>query len=275
MGECNLSEFTAEAVVIDYGMILICRGGKAMLRVNFDEWQLHEGAVITLFPNDMVQLSEASADFSVAYLRYDESMLREASLQLEQTVYSQLRQDRCRTESPVVTNIINAMFALLKTYFVQKGCMCLDQLVVLQLKSFFLGFYDYLERFPSERHVELGSRRMRELFNQFMMLLERDYRLSRDVSYYASLMHISPKYLNTVTHSIAHNNVKTIIDHYVVLQLKLTLGNSRLSAKEIAWQYNFSDQSFFCKYFKMHTGMTPQTFRLQLRDKPLLEGDRR
>lgn len=33
------------------------------------------------------------------------------------------------------------------------------------------------------------------------------------------------------------------------------------SAKEIAADYRFSDFSFFCRYFKQHTGMTPQQFR--------------
>lgn len=57
-----------------------------------------------------------------------------------------------RTESPILTNIINNMFALLRLYFEQEGCICLEQLVTLQLKAFFLGFYDYL--LPQPRRKE-------------------------------------------------------------------------------------------------------------------------
>lgn len=260
----NITEWTDEAEVLNYGVIMICRSGNAALQVNFNSYTLHEGAVITLFPNDVVRATDVSPDFTIETLRYDASILREASLQLEHTVYSQLRQDRCRHESKTLTEIINAMFSLLRLYFVQQECTCLDQLVLLQLKAFFLGFHDYLQRFPEEKPEETGSRRMRELFDKFMNALESRYRESRDVAFFASLLHITPKYLNTIVQRITGHNAKTVIDHYAVLQLKLTLKSSDLTVKEVAWQHHFSDVSFFCRYFKQHTGMTPQQFRKSL-----------
>lgn len=257
----NMGEWTVESTVLDYGMIIVCRSGRALLRVNFSVYDLYEGTVITLFPNDVVSVDAVSADFLVEFLRYDASLLREASLQLEHTVYSQLREDRCRGKSKVVNDIINTMFSLLKIYFVQSECRCLEQLVLLQLKAFFLGFYDYMQRFPDEKAEENVSRRTRELFDKFMDLLENRYRESRDVSFFASLLHITPKYLNTIVQRITTFNAKTVINHYAVLQLKLTLRNTSLTVKEVAWQYHFSDVSFFCRYFKQHTGQTPQQFR--------------
>ena len=115
----DFSEWQKEAVVVNCGMIMICRHGKAKIDVNFSSWTLSEGSVITLFPNDMVNIADATENFSAEVLEFSASLLREASLQMEQTVYSQLRTDRCRTESPTLTNIINCMFALLKIYFDQ------------------------------------------------------------------------------------------------------------------------------------------------------------
>lgn len=34
-----------------------------------------------------------------------------------------------------------------------------------------------------------------------------------------------------------------------------------MTVKEIAWNYHFADASFFCRYFKSHTGLTPQDYR--------------
>ena len=103
-----------------------------MLNVNYKDWELYEGAVITLFPNDVVELKvdgdfkspetengdckspQTANCFQAEILKYNPSLLREASLQLEQTVYSSLRKDRCRQDTPVVTNIINGMFSLSK-----------------------------------------------------------------------------------------------------------------------------------------------------------------
>lgn len=259
----TLSSFVKEQQMAHYGAIIICRSGKANIQVNFDDWQLFKGAVITIFPNDVIRLmpDETEEPFIVEMLQYDAAMLREASLQLEHTVYEQLRQDRCRQDSPVVTNIINNMFRLLHVYFDQVGCTCISQLVLLQLKAFFIGFHEYLQRNPRTTKSNGESPRMREMFNRFMMLVERDYKLSRDVAYYASQMNITPKYLTLIVRQMTHETPKHIIDHYTILQLKLQLTASRQSVKEIAWEYHFNDVSFFCRYFKRHTGLTPMEIR--------------
>lgn len=259
----SLEEWKNEPQVLTYGAILICRKGNAVLNINYKDWNLPEKAVITLFPNDVVLLKTPPSPtaFEVEMLKYDTSLLREASLQMEHTVYSSLREDRCRQDSPVVTNIIDAMFSLLKIYFRQAECTCLSQLVLCQLKAFFIGFHEYLQRNPQFRADEVKSYRVRELFNRFMMLMERDYKTSRDVGYYAEKMNISPKYLTNIVKIVTAHTPKTIIDQYTILQLKMQLKRTNLSIKELAWAYHFTDVSFFCRYFKKHTGLTPQQIR--------------
>lgn len=285
----GLEEWQEGPQVLTYGAILICRKGKAMLNVNYKDWELYEGAVITLFPNDVVELKvdgdfkspqtengdckspetengdckspQTANNFQAEILKYNPSLLREASLQLEQTVYSSLREDRCRQDTPVVTNIINGMFSLLKVYFDQSECTCISQLVLCQLKAFFIGFHEYLQRNPQYRPDEVKSYRVRELFNRFMMLLERDYKISRDVNYYAEQMNISSKYLTNIVNQVTGHTPKTIIDQYVILQLKMHLKRTTQSIKEMAWEFHFADVSFFCRYFKKHTGLTPQQIR--------------
>lgn len=285
----GLEEWQEGPQVLTYGAILICRKGKAMLNVNYKDWELYEGAVITLFPNDVVELKvdgdckspqtengdckssetengdckspQTANCFQAEILKYNPSLLREASLQLEQTVYSSLREDRCRQDTPVVTNIINGMFGLLKVYFDQSECTCISQLVLCQLKAFFIGFHEYLQRNPQYRPDEVKSYRVRELFNRFMMLLERDYKISRDVNYYAVQMNISSKYLTNIVNQVTGHTPKTIIDQYVILQLKMHLKRTTQSIKEMAWEFHFADVSFFCRYFKKHTGLTPQQIR--------------
>lgn len=295
----GLEEWQEGPQVLTYGAILICRKGKARLNVNYKDWELYEGAVITLFPNDVVELKvdgdckspetengdckspqtengdckspqtengdckslQTANSFQVEILKYNPSLLREASLQLEQTVYSSLREDRCRQDTPVVTNIINGMFGLLKVYFDQSECTCISQLVLCQLKAFFIGFHEFLQRNPQYRPDEVKSYRVRELFNRFMMLLERDYKISRDVNYYAAQMNISSKYLTNIVSQVTGHTPKTIIDQYVILQLKMHLKRTTQSIKEMAWEFHFADVSFFCRYFKKHTGLTPQQIR--------------
>ncbi len=245
------------------GMIILCRRGSAVINVNYHAWDLPDGGVITIFPGDVISVSRQSSDFIVDMLVYSPNILREASLDIEHSIYEKLREDRCRSDSRVVSDIVRSMFTLLGLYFRQSTCKCLDKLVLCQLKAFFIGFHDYISRFPDMVPPSSSSKRKRDLFNSFMKLIELNYRRFRDVNWYAGQLNISSKYLNIITKEITDNSAKTLIDHYVILKLKQELSGSGKSLKQLAWDYNFCDASFFTRYFRLHTGLTPRAWRLQ------------
>ena len=250
--------------LVENGIIVHCRSGRADVNVNYKNWHLPAGGVITLFPGDLVSVAMKSADFSVDMLIFSPAILREASLDIERSIYEALRDDRCRSDSPVVTQIVSSMFTLLGLYFHQSECKCLEKLVLYQLKAFFIGFHDYITRFPElVPATATGSKRKRSIFNAFMQMLEQDFKTCRDAGWYASRLNITSKYLNIITKSISGHSVKTLIDHYVILKLKQELSGTDKPLKQIAWNYNFSDASFFTRYFRQHTGFTPRAWRMR------------
>ena len=266
----GLQQWADGPTVMSGGMVMVCRSGRARLDVNFSTFELLPGTIITLFPNDVVALHQTDgAGLRVEALTYDADLLREACLQMEQTVYRQLRDNRCRPDAPTVTAIVDTMLRLLRLYSddlcmseqtAGNGQDTFDTIVLLHLKAFFLGFHDYVRR-EGTIGQPVTSRRRQELFNRFMTLVEQRYHELRNVSDYAALMNITPKYLNNIVQAVTQQTAKTVIDHFVVLQLKAALRTGGLSLKEISCRFNFNDQSFFCRYFKQHTGMTPKSFR--------------
>lgn len=256
----DLEFFVGEPAVINRGGIIHTLSGHLALTVNFKRWEMPPDSAIVLFPGDVVQ-AEKGPDFQAEVFSYDGAMLREASVKMEYTVYSLLRGDRCRGDQPIVSAIVRNLFGFLRVFFSLPGCSCVDEVALLQLKAFFVGFCDFLRRNPQDRPPEEGSRRVNELFAEFMELVSKHYKEYRDVSFYANRMHVSTKYLSQIVNKKTHHNPKTIIDHYVIMQLKLCLRTSRDSIKQIGWQYHFNDDSFFCRYFKSHTGVTPQEYR--------------
>ncbi len=257
----SLDGWRNEATSLDCGALIYCRQGGVCLHVNFRTWRLEEDDVIILYPGDMVQATEATDGLLVEVLEYDASLLREACMQLEHTVYSLLRTDRCRGGDRIVSQIVGGIMDLLRLFFDTPGCRCTAGMTLLQLKAFFLGFYDYVQRNPAVATLQTENSRAAALFSQFMELLSENYRESRDVKFYAARMNISAKYLGTIARKVSGHTCKSLIDSYVVMQLKTQLRSSRQSIKELTWQYHFSDNSFFCHYFKQHTGMTPQQYR--------------
>lgn len=261
--ETSFGAYCHEPTVVNRGALIHVFRGEFTMKVNFDSWHLNTDGIIILFPGDVIKV-DRSPDALAEVLSYDSMLLREASLNIEHTVYTLLREDRCRGDGDVVSPIVSHALGLLRVFFNMDNCACLDELVLLQLKSVFIGFYDFIRR--EGRHDSSGesSKRVNELYTTFMQLLNEHYMERRDVAFYAGRMNVSTKYLGQVVHQKTQLNPKTIIDQYVILQLKLVLRTSHDSIKQIGWQYHFNDDSFFSRYFKLHTGLTPQQYRQKI-----------
>ena len=123
---------------------------------------------------------------------------------------------------------------------------------------------DILTHYLTE-HPEVDSpihNRAEEYFRQFTELLGEHYKHERSVGFYARQLCITPKYLTTLIKRISGKSVSEWIDNYVILEAKTLLKYSNMSVQEIAYYLNFPNQSFFGKYFKSHTGMTPSAYRI-------------
>ena len=107
----------------------------------------------------------------------------------------------------------------------------------------------------------IKGNRHEEYFHKFMRILEQNYLKERTVGFYASQMNLTPKYLTTLIRESSGRTAISWIDDYVILEAKNLLKFSTMSIQEIAYYLNFPNQSFFGKYFKNHTGMTPTSYR--------------
>ena len=74
-------------------------------------------------------------------------------------------------------------------------------------------------------------------------------------------MFITPRYLSTIVQAVSGETAKNIIDKHVILEIKVLLESTELSIQEIANRLQFPDQSFFGRYFKKHTGISPMNYR--------------
>lgn len=99
------------------------------------------------------------------------------------------------------------------------------------------------------------------IFHQFLLSLFRHFRQEREVAFYAELQHLSPRYFSSIIKEKSGNNALQWIVQMVITEAKLLLETSDLSIKEISVQLNFPTQSFFGKYFKQYTGISPKEFR--------------
>ena len=103
--------------------------------------------------------------------------------------------------------------------------------------------------------------RQDDIFIKYMNLVSNNFREHREVSWYAEQLCITPKYLTTVVKHVSGKSANEWIWNSVIGEAKLELRSTHKPIQQIAEDLHFSSQSFFGKYFRQYTGMSPQAFR--------------
>ena len=102
--------------------------------------------------------------------------------------------------------------------------------------------------------------RQYKFFCDFLSLLNEQHRTERSVQYYADHLHITPKYLSNIIRKYTGLTASQAIDQYVIFAIKQTLYRNEHNIKKISEEYNFQSQSFFGRYFKRITGLSPNAY---------------
>ena len=103
--------------------------------------------------------------------------------------------------------------------------------------------------------------------NKFRELVEKNFREIHLVKEYAHLLHESPAHLNKVVKSITGENASEFIIKRIVLEAKRLLIYTDLSNKEISFNINYDDPSYFSRLFRKKVGTSPSEFRNQMKQK--------
>lgn len=96
---------------------------------------------------------------------------------------------------------------------------------------------------------------------KFFQLVEENYRKNLSVTEYADLLAITPNHLTQTVNQLTGKTSSQIIKAKQVLEIKRLLVHSNLGVSEIAHLLNFHDQSYFAKFFKRETGISPIQYR--------------
>lgn len=99
---------------------------------------------------------------------------------------------------------------------------------------------------------------------EFMDLLEQNYTRLKKPADYAALLHLSNYQLNALTRATVDKSSSAVITDYLVLEAKRQLLATTDQVNQIAYNMGFQDPSYFIRFFKKHTGSSPQEFRIRL-----------
>lgn len=132
------------------------------------------------------------------------------------------------------------------------------------LRGFLNIFLIYLTRQRDSSYASPAISQSCSLTKKFFSLLENTFTINHKVSDFASLLSVTPNYLNERVkrdsgYSASHN-----IHQRIVLEAKRLIICKNLTLKETAYHLGFEDTAYFSKFFKKISGLNFTDFKQKI-----------
>jgi AraC family transcriptional regulator, transcriptional activator of pobA len=101
-------------------------------------------------------------------------------------------------------------------------------------------------------------------FNNFLQILEYNYKRPVGVEFYADKLNMSSRNLNLISQSVFGKSITEIIETRKLIEARQLLLNSDKTISEIGFELGYNEKSYFSRVFRKKTGTTPSAFRSQL-----------
>jgi len=258
-------DYTSSTLVIDeeyispYSVVALCHRGNAKSEYDMKPVEFHAHDISVMRPGHVVKNTATSADYSAQLIVTSASCLnrmRQQYLSHHLATWKYFDMQPCQHLTEEQYRQVCHVFSL-----VRMACSMTGNFREELISSTFHTLMVLLSAFRHELN-ESQPDINRQLSSQFNNALIEYYRQSREVSFYARMFNLSPKYFSTLIKQETGITASEWIERYVVLQAKSLLIRRRdLTIQQIAGQMGFTEQASFSRFFKHATGFSPTEFR--------------
>jgi len=132
-----------------------------------------------------------------------------------------------------------------------------DDAVLSLLNTFFV----YCDGQCNIKSIASNNNSKTNIVYNYKKLVDEHIFKYHEVTEYAKLLNISPKYLNECVKEVLFVSSKNIIIEQLLMRSRHSLKFSNKTIKEISFELGFSSPDYFSYFFKIHTGITPSVLR--------------
>ena len=143
--------------------------------------------------------------------------------------------------------------------------------LVDELKQSETGQYDMLQAYLKQfivhavriktAHYQIKDDVESQLFKDFSLLVEQNYKTLHSVTEYANRLGISPKSLTKHLQKLGSQTPSELIKNRIILEAKRQLIYSSDSVKQIAFNLGYNDPAYFTRFFTKSTSKSPLNFK--------------
>lgn len=148
------------------------------------------------------------------------------------------------------------------THEIERNELALQEILVSFINIFLI--YSIREKQKSkvqENTILPLEKREPQIIQQFIDLIEKEFRNMHAPSEYAAALHISPNVLAKMVKKYFNKTLSEMIAHRILIQAKRELFLTDKTVKEIAYELGYKDEFYFSRFFKKHVQVPPQSYR--------------
>lgn len=242
-----------------HACIFLCLDGEVEISLNLKHYTIKKNNLLFLFPGVIWKYHKKSPDLSFIILIAKTEFLQQLQVNLQKALSMSVYiiqypiTQLTPTETEGLVDSISFLKRKTETETVNTDVIKFTfQAISAEIDMIFKQRYKV-------RPIKIS--RKEEIMKNFMQLLLKHYKQHRDVQFYANELCITPKHLSLVIKQTTKKGANEIINEYVTLQAKSMIKSSTLTIQQISNELNFANQSFFGKFFKRQTGMSPKQYR--------------
>ncbi|MDE5954018.1 MAG: helix-turn-helix domain-containing protein [Duncaniella sp.] len=245
---------------LDSMLLAVCKQGEISAVIDVAPRRMGPSSIMVLRPGHIISQCRQSDDFDGFFIVVQEEKINEILPSLHYVIPYSIHYNA----NPIIEITAEELETQTLIYaMLQRQIKSSDRLFNKMALSSMCEvlFYNTLGIYASRVNNTKHNSRREELLSQFIDLIEANFKTERAVNFYAEKLFVTPKHLSAVLKEISGKTAGEWIDHRVILEAKLLLRTTGMNIQEISVALNFSNQSFFGKYFKHLTGLSPREYR--------------
>ena len=241
--------------------LIICVKGKMRVRVNLKDMNIGPNDVLLINPGAIIDMVVCEGECRMAVIHIDVDKVEH-----KPSVKIMLQLRSIINNESVITHLSdNALSQFVDSYkslrrvISDEGMRFKDEVIIGSFQSLAAYWMNEIA-VENEMHKNVALSRNEQLFQGFIREVQKNYMVNREVSFYASKLCITPKYLGVVVAQVSGRRPLEWIRDYVILDAKAMLLSREYSIQQISQILNFPNPSFFSKYFREAVGCSPSKF---------------
>lgn len=246
----------SEPYKIPRSIIGICLSGQCSFKLNLKRHEVKSPAILTLMPGQIIENIEYSPDFEGHAIVLSKRFIDMLNIPMWQQQYIALYDKPINRIFSDYTQQVSLFLVMLRSAASDVENPYRLQVIENLIRALFYGGISKFHKMESDSVSYKNS-----IVERYIELVQTHYREERIIGFYADKLCITPKYLSKLVKEYTGRSAGEWIENYVILEARAMLQSSDMTIQQIASSLNFPNQSFFGKYFKRATGLSPKQYR--------------